>query len=95
MYLPNQSKRSFEISGRTWASHVLDRVTSVTGTGEKLYSLVAGCYMAEEQFEKYAGQSNQAWWRGICVLKDVKKGFPYGGEQFITVSELKKLYDAK
>jgi len=79
-------------SSVTSHSHVLDRVTTVTGIGDKLYSLVAGCFLAEDQEEKYAGQSNKAWWKGICVLKDVKNGFPHGGEQFITVQELKKRY---
>lgn len=79
-------------SSVTGHSHVLDRTSQVTGTGKKIFTLVAGCFLAEEQTEKYAGQANDAWWKGICVLKDVRDGYPTGGEQYITIQELKRMY---
>lgn len=80
-------------SSVTAHSHVLDRVTSVTGEGKKLFSLVAGCFLDESQEEKYAGQSNKQWWKGICLLKDVQQGFPEGGEVYIPIKTLKENYE--
>lgn len=76
-------------------SHVLDRATTVTGQGNKLFCLVAGSFLAEDQEEKYAGQSNMQWWKGICLLKDVKDGYPEGGEEYIPVKTLREQYGTK
>lgn len=38
----------------------------------RVHALVAGCYF--EHIEDYAGEDNHEWWRGICVLRDVRAG---------------------
>jgi hypothetical protein len=74
----------------TGHSHVLDRAEIVDGEGNRKFSLVAGCFLDDQQFEGYAGQSNLLWWRGICILKDVYKGSPLGGEEYVPIKQLKE-----
>jgi hypothetical protein len=73
-------------------SHILDRATVTTGSGRKLYALASGCFLDPEEVEEYAGQSNKEWWKGICILKDIRDGFPHGGEEFIPVETLLRDY---
>lgn len=73
-------------------SHVLDRAIQTSGNGNRLFALSAGCYLDPDEQEDYAGQSNKDWWRGITVLHDVRDGFPYGGEEYISVDRLIKEY---
>lgn len=44
-----------------------------------IHGLVAGCFFEER--EHYAGQSNDGWWRGIVVCRDVRDG-AYDLEQY-------------
>jgi len=73
-------------------SHVLDRAIQTSGNGNHLFALSAGCYLDPDEQEDYAGQSNKDWWRGITVLHDVRDGFPYGGEEYLSVERLIKEY---
>jgi hypothetical protein len=40
--------------------------------GRRVNGLVAGCYF--DHVEDYAGEDNGEWWRGICVLRNVRNG---------------------
>ena len=53
-------------------SHKLDTYTTADVYGNPIQTLVCGCYF--EHNEEYAGQSNQRWWRGLHVLRNVKNG---------------------
>jgi hypothetical protein len=50
--------------------------------------LVVGCYKGQE--ESWAGQSNQEWWKGVVVLRDVSNG--RFEPQFVSMSMLEKEY---
>lgn len=73
-------------------SHILDRYATTNAAGKRLFSLVAGCYIDPGEVEKYAGQGNDAWWKGICVLHDVRDGYPEGGEAYVPVETLLAQY---
>lgn len=53
-------------------NHQLDTYTTTDVFGNPVQALSCGCYF--EHFEDYAGQSNARWWRGLCVLRNVKNG---------------------
>lgn len=73
-------------------SHVLDQAVFTTGDKRKFFSLVAGCFLDPEQREDYAKQSNDVWWKGIVVLRDVREGYPYGGVETIPIETLQRIY---
>jgi hypothetical protein len=76
----------------TGHNHILDVATVLNAKQERIIAISAGCYLDPEQFEVYAGQSNENWWRGIIVLKDVHEGYPHGGWEIIPIEELQKQY---
>lgn len=53
-------------------NHMLDTYTTADVYGKAIQTLSAGCYF--EDSEKYAGQSNDRWWRGLCVKTNVVDG---------------------
>ncbi len=72
-------------------SHLLQQHSESTADGGKLFGLVAGCYLDNDQYERYAGQhNNETWWRGV-ILKHF-----YGiGEydiELISMERLRRLY---
>lgn len=50
--------------------------------------MVVGCYKGQE--ESWAGQSNQDWWKGVVVLREVRDGM--FEPQFISMKMLEKQY---
>lgn len=53
-----------------------------------IIGLVAGCFKGSE--EKWAGQSNNDWWSGVVVKREVENG-TYEPE-FVSLKQLEKLY---
>ena len=53
-------------------SHRLQYHREVGAGGRRLHGLVCGCYVGG--WHDYAKQSNEGWWRGLCVLRNVKEG---------------------
>lgn len=53
-----------------------------------LIGLVAGCYKGKE--EAWAGQSNNDWWKGVVVKREIAKGI-YEPE-FVSMETIKKNY---
>jgi hypothetical protein len=53
-------------------SHRYDSYTQNDLYGNPIKTLVVGCYF--EHDEKYAGQGNRSWWRGLVLLENVKDG---------------------
>ena len=53
-----------------------------------IIGLVAGCYKGAE--EKWAGQANQDWWKGVVIKRNIDQGM-YDPE-FVSLERLKELY---
>jgi len=53
-------------------SHQLNYSCTTNAKGEHLHALVCGCFFSDRQ--KWAGQSNESYWRGVAVLNGVSKG---------------------
>ena len=53
-------------------SHILDYYTETRLDGSRVHGLSAGCYFDHDH--EFAGQSNAEYWRGLCVLHDVRAG---------------------
>jgi hypothetical protein len=85
-----REKHTSTITGH---NHVLDFATALNGNGKRVLGISAGCYMDPDQFEEYAGQNNNNWWRGIIVLKDVVDGWPNGGFNIIPIEALQAAYE--
>jgi hypothetical protein len=52
--------------------------------------MVVGCYKGAE--ESWAGQSNNDWWKGVVVMRDVENG--YFDPEFVSMKRLEKQYGA-
>jgi hypothetical protein len=50
--------------------------------------LVVGCYKGKE--EAWAGQSQNSWWKGVVILREVEDGS--FNPQFVSLRELQKSY---
>jgi hypothetical protein len=72
-------------------SHVFDLAHRTRPDGTRLWGLVAGCYLAEEQWEDYAGPANRLWWKGLILLKGCENG-DFEGIETIPISRLKAAY---
>jgi hypothetical protein len=53
-----------------------------------IIGLVAGCFKGAE--EDWAGQSQDNWWKGVIVKREIYNG--YYEPQFISINQLKKSY---
>ena len=53
-------------------SHLLNYSSDTNAKGDHLHALVCGCYFSDRH--KWAGQSNEGYWRGVALLHDVRKG---------------------
>jgi hypothetical protein len=53
-------------------SHLLDYAVRTDGSGRRIQGLVVGCYF--DAHHSFAGAANALYWRGICVLRDVRDG---------------------
>lgn len=71
-------------------SHLLDFSERTNMDGKKIQAVAAGCFLAEGQYESYAGPANNMWHNGLLYLHDCKDG------QFdletISLKRLKKEY---
>lgn len=69
-------------------SHVLDYATRPTVLGNRLHSLVGGCFMTERL--EWAGTVNELWWSGCFIKREVSAG-NYDLEM-VSIERLKKEY---
>lgn len=53
-------------------NHRLDTYTTTDCYGDPIQTLSCGCYF--DHVESYAKQSNSRWWRGLCILRNVRNG---------------------
>jgi hypothetical protein len=53
-------------------SHLLDYAIRTDGAGRRIQGLVCGCYF--DAHHSFAGAANALYWRGICVLRNVRAG---------------------
>lgn len=68
--------------------HLLDYSIDTDLEGNKLQTLVAGCY--QDYDADWAGNSNKLWWRGVIVKRNVDNG--HYDPQFISLDAIKKTY---
>lgn len=66
-------KKQF-ISCVTGHSHLYDFAERTDANGRKIMALVAGCFLAQDQVEDYAGPSQKMWRNCITHLKNVHNG---------------------
>jgi hypothetical protein len=69
-------------------SHRLDYAVAARADGTKIMGLVAGCYLDYKML--YARQSNDVWWSGVTILRNVENGF--ADVQFVSLATLEKEY---
>lgn len=72
-------------------SHLFDIAHRTRPDGSRVWGLVAGCFLAEEQWEDYAAEANKLWWRGLILLKGCENG-DFESLETITVRELRRRY---
>lgn len=53
-------------------THTLDYCQRTSAGGKKIHGLVAGCAM--DYRSDWAGEVENLWWRGVCILRDVEDG---------------------
>ncbi len=71
-------------------SHIWD--VAIRKGKNKIFGLVAGCYLDPLQKEEYAGPAQSMWTSGITLLKGVAGGFPHDGFDFISTRKLESAY---
>lgn len=72
-------------------SHLLDIAHRTRPNGTRIWGLVAGCFLAEEQWEDYAAEANKLWWRGVVLLKGAENG-DFESFETATTRELRNRY---
>lgn len=50
--------------------------------------MVVGCYKGAE--ESWAGQAQNAWWKGVVVMREIEKG--YFDPEFVSMKQIEKTY---
>jgi hypothetical protein len=71
--------------------HLWDIAHRTRPDGTRVWGIVAGCYLAEDQWEDYASEANKLWWRGLTLLKGCENG-DFESIETISVKELRRAY---
>ena len=71
--------------------HTLDHATRVTPNGNRYHGLSVGCYHSHT--DKFAESTAYMWYRGVCILHDVKEG-DYDLET-ISINRIRENYGTK
>lgn len=72
-------------------SHLFDIAHRTRPDGSRIWGIVAGCFLAEDQWEEYAAEANKLWFRGLILLRGVENG-DFEALETITVKELGSRY---
>lgn len=72
-------------------SHLFDLAHRTKPNGQRVWGLVAGCFMDKKQWETYAANANRLWWRGLILLHGCEGG-DFESIETITVEQLERLY---
>lgn len=72
-------------------SHVLDMAHRTRPDRQRVWGIHAGCFLAEDQWEDYAGPSNHMWMKGVLLLKGVNNG-DFQDFEWISIKTLKERY---
>lgn len=72
-------------------SHLLDIKMRTRPTGDKMLSIVAGCYVHPQMIDDWNKNTANLWWSGVILLHDVASGYAEGIET-ITQDRIKRLY---
>ncbi len=87
-YPANQTLKKKHMSCTGAHNHIRDFAERTQVNGKKILGLYAGCYLAGDQYEDYAGEANHMWWRGLILCKNVKDG--YYDPDFHNIRELRR-----
>lgn len=71
-------------------SHTRDFCERTATDGKRLLGIVVGCYLDMDQHERYAGEANKMWWKGLVMLNDVDNG--EFEPEFINMKQLRRAY---
>lgn len=72
-------------------SHLMEIAHRTQPSGKRVWGIVAGCFLAENQWESYAHQANRLWWKGAILLRGADKG-DFDSMETISVKELRAMY---
>lgn len=72
-------------------SHLLDLSHRTDPHGKCIWGIQAGCFLAKDQWEDYAGPANKLWKRGVLLLFDVADG-DFKSFKWIGIEDLEKAY---
>jgi hypothetical protein len=75
-------------------SHLWDVAHRTRPDGKRVWGICAGCYLAQDQWEDYAGEANKLWWRGLTLLKGAEDG-DFLSMETISIGELKDKYGVR
>lgn len=72
-------------------SHLFDIAHRTRPDGSRVWGIIAGCFLADEQWESYAAEANKLWWRGVVLIKGAEHG-DFDCLETISIKQLKNEY---
>lgn len=72
-------------------NHLFDMCSRVKPDGRRVWGIHAGCFLAEDQWEEYAGPANRMWQKGILVLHGVSDG-DFTSFCWYNIKDLRSMY---
>ena len=82
--------QKYSVSGIQGHNHLLQVAWNTDAKGKKYFSGSLGWFGALGQVEDYAKDSQDFWWNGVVLMKNVEDG--YGDPEFFTQERLLKEY---
>lgn len=74
-------------------SHLLDLAVRTKPNGDTIWGIHAGCYLAPDQWEDYAGPANRMWRKGVLFLSGVKNG-SLDSFSWFGIDDIRNTYDS-
>lgn len=72
-------------------NHLFDIAHRTKPDGKRVWGIHAGCFLAKDQWEDYAGPANRLWWKGLILLRGCENG-DFESLETITVEGLENDY---
>lgn len=88
VHLTHNLLQKYHCSVTVGHCHLLDFKTTIRGDKQRIMAVAPGCFFAH--YEEWAGRSNDAYWRGIMIKRNVVDGV-YDLET-MTIDRLKRTY---
>lgn len=71
-------------------THIRDFAERTNTNGDRICGLIVGSYLDPDQYEEYAKNANDIWWRGLVMLNHVQNGS--FDPEFINITKLQEIY---